>query len=88
MIAILEALVLAALLLSVVHLLVTLYARSVHRERLEKEWDAGGVPGDRDDYVARGMTAYEHSLRRRMIVLVYVVPVVAVVTIIFLINRN
>lgn len=88
MIAILEALVLGALVLTVVYVLVGIYARSVRRERLEKEWDAGGVPGEREAFIEQGMAAYAHSLRRRLILLVYVIPALAVAVIVYLVNSN
>ncbi len=88
MIAILEALALGFLILTVVYVLVSVYARSVQREKLEKEWDAGGIPGERQAFVDAGMARYAHSLRRKLIVLVYVLPALAVAMVIYLINRN
>ena len=64
MIAILTSAVMGFLILTVVYLLVSVYSRSVRRERLEKQFDAGDVPGDRDAYVEKGMEAYRHGLRR------------------------
>ncbi|MFT4151672.1 MAG: hypothetical protein QM656_15840 [Paracoccaceae bacterium] len=73
--------------LSAVYFLVRLYARSVHRERLEKRFDAGGIPGRREDYVSQGMRAYEGSLRRRLLWLVYVVPMAIMAGTIYLVNH-
>jgi hypothetical protein len=72
--------------LTPVYLLVSLYARSLRREALEKEWDAGDRAEDRDKFIATGMQAYGRSLRRRLILLVYIVPAVAVPTIIYVMN--
>lgn len=72
--------------MSIAYWLVSVYSRSVRREWLEKHFDAGGVEGDRDDYIARGMAAYERGLRRKLIWLVYVVPTVAVVALVYLLN--
>ena len=58
----------------------------LERERLEKQWDAGGVPGDRDDHVRRGLDSYNHSLRHRLIWLVYIIPTVTVVTLVWILN--
>jgi uncharacterized protein involved in cysteine biosynthesis len=86
MVAILEGLVLGFVLLSMVYALVSVYSRSVRREELEKEFDAGGVDGDREAFIAAGMQDYAHSLRRRLVILVYVVPALAVAAIIYLVN--
>ena len=74
--------------LSVLYLLLSLYARSVRRETLERQWDEGDGTGEREDFVRAGMETYRHSLRRKLILLVYVVPMVAVSGLIYLINFN
>jgi hypothetical protein len=73
-------------LLTVAYLLVSVYSRSVRRERLEKRFDAGGVAGDRDAYIEAGMVKYRHGLRRRLIVLVYIVPFIAAAVTGYLVN--
>lgn len=76
--------------MSVVYLCVSLYSRSVRREKLEDEWDEANPGSDdmdaRQAYVANGMTIYEGSLRKKLILLVYVVPTLAVAVIMYLIN--
>ena len=72
--------------LSVVYVSLLLYARSVRRERLEEEWSEQGGKGDRDAFVERGMAEYEQSLRRRLIWLVYVVPTLAALVLLYVIN--
>jgi len=73
-------------LLTLVYLLVSVYSRSVRREKLEKRFDAGGVAGDRDAYIEAGMQLYRHGLRRRLILLVYIVPVLTSVATIYFVN--
>lgn len=72
--------------LSIVYWLVSIYSRSVRREKLEREFDAGAVAGGRDDYIKAGMDQYEHGLRKRLIVLVYIIPAVLVVATVWFIN--
>jgi Ca2+/Na+ antiporter len=86
MIGIIRLVVFGFIALSVVYLLVTLYARSVQREALEKEFDAGGIDGNREAFVAAGMKAYQGSLRRKLLLLVYVVPMVVVGLTIYFVN--
>ena len=91
MIGILRILVFAFVGLSVVYLLVSIYSRSVRREKLEKAWDTdpareGAAKSDRDAYIADGMQAYESGLRKRLIWLVYVLPAVAMAMIIYFVN--
>ena len=46
----------------------------------------GDGAGERADFVREGMDAYRNSLRRRLILLVFVLPVVAVAVVIWAIN--
>ena len=76
--------------MSVVYILMSIYSRSVRREALEKEWDALHPAGDRTDeretHIEAGMKDYEKSLRKKLIWLVYVIPTVAVLVLLCLIN--
>ncbi|MBK5944944.1 hypothetical protein CCR83_00395 [Rhodobacter veldkampii DSM 11550] len=69
---------LALIVLTIIFVVVRIYARSVRREALEKEWDAAYLadenPEARADYIDRGMATYERSLARRLVWLVYVIP--------------
>jgi len=77
--------------LTVLYLLVAVYARSLERERLEKAWDGdpaneGAAPAARERFIEDGMEAYRQSLRRRLVLLVYVVPLVAIGVVYYLVN--
>lgn len=72
--------------LSVLYVLVSIYARSIEREKLEKRFDAGGIAGERTAYVAAGMARYEKSLRRRLIWLVYIIPMVVFGLTVYFVN--
>ena len=86
MIGIIRAAVLGFILLSVVYVLVSIYSRSVRREKLEKKFDGGGIDGDRDTYIEAGMLAYKKSLRRRLIWLVYIIPAVGISATVYFVN--
>ncbi len=78
--------------LSVIYLSISLYSRSVRKERLENEFDEanpdGGPAGARDAFIVEGMHAYDNSIRPKLIGLVYVIPVVAVSVITYVINAH
>jgi Na+-transporting methylmalonyl-CoA/oxaloacetate decarboxylase gamma subunit len=73
-------------LLTILYFVISLYSRSVRREALEDEWDRERPSEDRDAFVAEGMATYERSLRRKLIWLVYVGPVVAALVTFYVIN--
>lgn len=74
---------------AIAYWLLRIYYRSLHREELEKDWDANPRSPDadaRETYIESGMATYEHSLRRRLLWLVVILPFVAVATLAYLIN--
>ena len=88
MIAMFRLMVFGFLFLSVIYLLIWLYSRSVRRENLEKEFDEEVKTGDRDDYIREGMEKYENGIRKKLILLVYIVPTAIVIAILFMTNNN
>ena len=78
--------------LTVVYFSLSVYFRSVHRENLEKRWDRetaeGESLGSRETYVDEGMIDYRNGFGRRLILLVYIVPTIAVPVILYLTNAN
>lgn len=71
--------------------LLRLYFRSLKAERLERDWDArhpeaAGDSPARRAFVARAMTGFERSLKARLTWLVFVLPTVAVIAIVVLVN--
>ncbi|MEY3961139.1 MAG: hypothetical protein ACKO56_09495 [Paracoccaceae bacterium] len=93
MIGLLRAAVLAFVLLTVVYVIVSIYSRSVRREKLEKAWDSdpeklGAESSERDAYIRAGMEAYRNSLRRKLIVLVYIIPMAVVLATAYVVNHQ
>lgn len=60
--------------LTVIYVLVSIYSRSVRRERLEEQFDAGDRSGNRDEFIRQGLAAYDKGLRRKLLLLIYIVP--------------
>ncbi|RYH09106.1 hypothetical protein [Tropicimonas sp. IMCC6043] len=74
--------------LSVIYVSLSLYSRAERRDKLEREWDEEIGEGDRDAFIREGLEEYDHSLRRKLILGVYVVPILLIGTIIYLTNFN
>ena len=72
--------------LSVIYIALSLYSRAKARDRLEGEWDEGGVNMPREAYVREGLKDYDSSLRRKLILGVYVVPLCLIGLIVYLVN--
>jgi len=72
--------------LTVVYGAVSLYSREMRRAKLKRRWAEKGLTGDRAAFIQRGLRQYDHSLRRRLILLVYVVPLGLIATLIYMVN--
>ncbi len=73
------------------YLLLRVYLRSLQRERLEDIWNERhpAMPGNspaRRAFVRRAMTGFERTLRSRLLLLVFVLPNLAVMGIIYWVN--
>ncbi|WP_322867151.1 hypothetical protein U5922_013775 [Aquicoccus sp. G2-2] len=79
--------------LSVLYFLISIYSRSVRREKLENEWaeehpGSGSDATEREAFIKRGLAAYDASFRPKLIMLVYVIPTVMVAVIHYMTTYN
>ncbi len=78
--------------LTVIYVAVSVYSRSIRREKLENWWAEENPGSDdmaaRDAYVEKGMAEYNAGIRPKLIALVYVVPTVVVIGTLIAVNWN
>ena len=86
MIALARLLVIGFVVLTVIYVCLSFYSRAVRKGKLEKEWDEEGMTGDREAWIDKGLKEYDGSLRRKLILGVYIIPVILMITIIYLMN--
>ncbi|MBU2943334.1 hypothetical protein Q8W37_03155 [Shimia thalassica] len=86
MFALLRLSVVGFIVLTIIYVCVSLYSRSVRRDKLEAEWAENDMVGDGAAWVEKGLKEYDASLRRKLILAVYVVPILCVAAIIYVIN--
>ncbi len=72
--------------LTIIYVALSLYSRAVRRDKLEKRWDEEGRPGDMENFVREGLERYDNSVRRKLILGVYVIPICVVTGIIYYMN--
>ncbi|NJM81858.1 MAG: hypothetical protein HC844_04570 [Tabrizicola sp.] len=72
--------------LTIVYFLTSIYSRSVRREKLEKEFDAGGIEGDRSAFITAGMAQYDKGLKKKLLWLIYILPTIAFGVVIYFVN--
>jgi uncharacterized ion transporter superfamily protein YfcC len=74
--------------LTVIYVSVSLWSRQVRKDKLRAAYDRGDreYGEERDLYVRRGLEDYDDSFRRKLILLVYIVPVAVIAYIIYVVN--
>jgi len=88
MAGLIRLIIIGGILLTIVYVALSFYSRAVRRGKLEADWNVQGRPGNMKDFVDNGLKEYEGSLRRKLILLVYVVPISVVGTIVYLTNYS
>jgi len=93
MIALLRLAAIVIAIEAVFYVLLSIYLRSLERERLEEAWDAanpgrGGDSPARRAFIERRMAAFHKTLRARLVALVLVLPFVAIMVIVYFVNYD
>ncbi|MBR9844425.1 MAG: hypothetical protein GYB25_14795 [Rhodobacteraceae bacterium] len=86
MFALLRLSVIGFVVLTIIYVALSFYSRAVRRDKLEAEWDEEGMTGDKEAWVDEGLEDYDGSLRRKLILGVYIVPVTLVIVLIYFVN--
>ena len=86
MLALLRLLFVLLIVPTVVYVLVSLYSRMVRKAKLKLHWKQKGLTVDRDAYVRRGLKKYDGSIRRKLILLVYIIPLGAIALLVYVMN--
>ena len=73
------------------YVLISLYMRSLRREQLEETWDRRHPDracdnAERRTFVRRSMVGFERTMRARLALLVFVVPTLAIIAIVYFVN--
>jgi|TARA_B110000879_G_C11040468_1_gene458633 hypothetical protein len=86
MAALARLMVVGFIVLSVIYVCLSLYSRAVRKGKLRAEWSEGPQEQSLDEFLDEGLAEYDTSLRRRLILGVYVIPVILVSVVIYLTN--
>lgn len=91
MLALFRLIVLVFLLEAMFYLLLRIYIRSLRREKLEEIWDARhpGTPRDspiRAEFVRKAMVGFDKTLKSRLLWLVFIIPTLAIMGIVYWVN--
>ncbi len=76
----------AFIIMLLVYFVLSWWSRSVRRTKLENEWDTEIQSGDRDAFIEEGLEDYDGSLRRKLILGVFVVPYLVIGVLVYVVN--
>lgn len=86
MLALVRLVIICFVLMTVIFVALSFWSRAVRKRKLAAEWDEEIREGDREAFIDEGLEAYSHSLRRKLILLVYIVPILLIGVIVYLVN--
>lgn len=86
MFALARLMVVGFIVLSVIYVCLSLYSRAVRKGKLRAEWYEGPQEQSLDEFLDEGLAEYDKSLRRKLILSVYIIPVILMSVIIYLTN--
>lgn len=73
--------------LTVIYVVLSIYSRQVRRRKLEDRWDSKDVlTVDRETFVRRGLQKYDNSIRRKLLLGVYIVPLTLIAVLVYITN--
>lgn len=86
MAALARLLILVFVVQTIVYVSIALYSRSRARARLNEEWEEEGHTGDKDLFIQEGLEAYEGSLRRKLLLGIYIIPFLIIAFLVYVAN--
>ena len=84
--ALLRLSVVAFIVMLIVYFILSAWSRSVRRGKLGEEWDEEAHTGDREAFIEQGLADYDGSLRRKLILGVFVVPYLVIGVLVYVVN--
>lgn len=87
MFAMLRLMVPLLIILTVIYVVVSIWSRQVRRRKLGERWDQKDVlTVDRETFIERGLQKYDNSIRRKLILGVYIVPLSLIAVLVYVTN--
>lgn len=78
--------VIGFILLTVIYFCLSFYARALRKGKLREEWHDGPQDQPIEVFLEEGLAEYDKSLKRKLILSVYVIPVILVSIVVYLTN--
>lgn len=83
---ILRLMFVAFIVMLVVYFVLSWWSRAVRRDKLAAEWEEEVQSGDKEAFIQKGLVEYDGSLRRKLIVGVFIVPYLVIGVLVYIVN--
>ena len=70
--------------LSVIYVLLSTSGRLRQRRRLNSEYKTDKPETDKEDFIERGLVKYDRSMKPKLFLFVFIIPIIVIGTLIFL----
>jgi len=70
--------------LSAIYVLLSTSGRRRQRKRLNSEYKASNFEANKDEFITKGMVKYDRSMRPKLFLFVFIIPIIVIGTLIFL----
>lgn len=80
----LRNLILAVFILTAIYVLLSVTGRLKARQKLQTEFEAKKLDGDKSEFITQGLVKYDRSMRPKLLLFVYIIPIAIVGTLIYL----
>lgn len=86
MIALLRLNLMLLVVQAIVYVILSIWSRNKRRQKLIAYWEEEGHTGDRDAFVEHGLKDYDSSLRRKLLLGVFIVPQLVIAVLVYIMN--
>jgi len=70
--------------LSTIYVLLSTSGRMRQRKQLNSEYKASNFEANKDEFITKGMVKYDRSMRPKLFLFVFIIPIIVIGTLIFL----
>jgi len=70
--------------LSVIYAVLSTTGRFKQRKRLLSEYKASQLSGNKEVFIAKGLAQYDRSMRPKLFLFVFFIPIIIIITLIYL----
>lgn len=80
--------ILIIMILTIIYAVLSFKARRQHRDKLAGDYESSDKSETKDIFIDKGLRSYQRSYRPKLILMVYLIPIMIIGLLIYLANYN